>query len=96
MPVEYYQIPKDSVLEWDELGFKAYCADIAKYPDTSIDEAMVYSWHRLFFKVALVLHLGDEGQARDYAWDKVSRRPLCVPAIDPQLYLRFPPSQMEK
>jgi len=90
MPVEYYQIPKDGVLDWDDLGFKAYCHDIAKYPGYSIGDAMNSSWHWLFWKVGSLIHWGDEGQARDYALHKMSKRPENVPEIDPQLYLRFP------
>ena len=91
MPIEYYQLLQvDGQLGWDDLGFKAYCADIAKFPLSSIEEAMAYSWHRLFWKVGELLYRGDEGQIRDFALHKIAQRPQRVPAIDPQLYLQFP------
>jgi len=56
MPPEYYQIPKNGVLEWDELGFKAYCADLARFPASSVDDAMLHSWYRLFWEVGKILY----------------------------------------
>jgi hypothetical protein len=89
MPVEFYQVPKDGVLCWDELGFRAYCADIARFPGSSVDDAMLHSWHQLFHVVGKIIHRGDEGQAADYALHKIAQRPQVVTEIDPQLFLQF-------
>jgi hypothetical protein len=90
MPVEYYQMPKDGALAWDDLGFKAYCADIARFPECSVDDAMRHSWYRLFWEVGQILYRGDEGQVRDFALHKIGNRPEVVPVVDPQLFLQFP------
>ena len=91
MPIEYYQVPQENgQLGWDDLGFKAYCADIAKFPSCSVDEAMLHSWHRLFWKVGEWIYQGDEGQIRDFALHKVAQRPRVLLPIDPQLFLKFP------
>jgi len=90
MPEEYYQIPENGVLVWDDLGFKAYCADIAKFPAVSIEDAMLHSWYRLFWEVGMCMFRGDGGQVRDFALHKIGKRPLVVAPIDPQLFLRFP------
>jgi hypothetical protein len=89
-PQAYYQIQENGVLVWDELGFKAYCADIAKFPADSIEDAMLRSWYRLFWEVGVCMFRGDEGQVRNFALHKMGKRPSAVLPIDPQLSLQFP------
>ncbi len=95
MPQDYYQIPENGALVWDDLGFKAYCADIAKFPGLSIEDAMLHSWYRLFWEVGMCMFRGDEGQVRDFALHKIGKRPSVVPPIDPQLFLIFPTNPEE-
>ena len=89
MPVEYYQISRDGVLVWDEIGSKAYEADLARFPGSTVEESMLHSAYRLFWEVGKVLYKGDEGQVRNYALHKISQRPPVIPVVDPQLVLKF-------
>lgn len=89
MPVEYYQIPQDGTLVWDEIGIKAYEADLARFPGSNVEQAMLHSAYRLFWAVGKLLYRGDGGQVRDYALHKISQRPAVVPLVDPQLVLKF-------
>lgn len=89
MPVEYYQVPRDGVLVWDEIGTKAYEADLARFPGCTVEKSMSHSAFRLFWKVGTLIYKGDEEQIRDYALHKISQRPAVVPVVDPQLVLKF-------
>lgn len=90
LPDEYYKVPKDGELVWDDLGFKVFSADVARFPGAeSIESARLHSWYRLFWEVGKLIYKGDEGQVRDYALHKIAKRPQLVPAIAPQLLLPF-------
>jgi hypothetical protein len=89
LPAEYYQVLSDGVLEWDDIGTKAYAADLARFPGSSAEDAMLHSAYRLFWEVGKLLYKGDEGQARDYALHKIGKRLVVVPVIEPQLVLKF-------
>ena len=89
MPIEYYQVPRDGILVLDDIGTKAYEADLARFPGSSVEEAMLHSAYRVFWEVGKLLYKGDEGQVRDYALHKISQRHPVVPVVDPQLVFKF-------
>lgn len=96
MPIEYYQVPENGQMVWDDLGFKAYIADLAKFPDCSPETAMDHSWHRMFWAVGMWMFKGDEGQVRNM----LSTRWLGVRALFRKSTRSFscnsPPSQKRR
>ena len=86
LPVEYYQLRKNGVPEWDDVGWFAYQRDLGRYPDLRSDEAR----HRqsLFdFYCAEGKALGLEpGRAARYAMNRIGCRTRRR-KLDPQLFL---------
>jgi hypothetical protein len=93
LPEKYYQIAREGKFVWDDLGTKTFCADVARFAGSqSIDSARSESWYRVFWEVGKLLYKGDEGQVRDYALHKISRRPEVAAVVDPQLLFKFTPN----
>ena len=87
MPVEYYQVPKDGRMDFDDLGFKAYCDDLMKYQNCGEMEAMVTESHfRLFHSIGKRLYGGESKQALNWASDRIGYPPpKPIAPCDPQL-----------
>jgi hypothetical protein len=89
LPVEYYQVPKDGLMDFDDLGFKAYCEDLVKYQDCGeMDSMITESRFRLFYSIAKLLFGGESKQALDWALGRIAQPPpKAIAPFDPQLVL---------
>ena len=75
IPMEYYQIPEDGPMVFDDLGFRLYCTDLAKYQGVGDLEAMENeSLFRLFYKMGKLMFGRDCGtQALDFALNRIGQ-----------------------
>jgi hypothetical protein len=86
LPVNYYQVwdPESQVYRWDDLGFRAYCADLSRYPSAPTN----YLRQRLsqfLFHADVARSWGMDGKcAFDYA-----RRKLEAAGLGYQQLIQF-------
>ena len=75
LPVEYYQVPENGEMVFDDLGFRAYCADLVKYEGVGDMEAMENeSRFRLFYEMGKLMFGRDCGtQALDFALNRIGQ-----------------------
>jgi hypothetical protein len=90
LPLEFYKVPKDGGLDFDDIGFKAYLEDIGRYENwSSLADAVSDSQFRLFYEVGKLLFWPNKDEAHAFAVRRIAQKEEQVKKMDPQGLLLF-------
>jgi hypothetical protein len=87
LPIEYYQVKRDNVHEWDDLGWFAYQADVGRYPDLASDDARRRQSLFDFYSAEGAAFGYSAGQAARYAMNRIGYLERDGRELDPQIFL---------
>jgi hypothetical protein len=87
LPIAYYQIHNNGVLEWDDIGWFAYQQDLGRYADLDSDEARRRQSLFDFYCVEGAAFDMSPGQAARYAMGRIGYLETEGRELDRQSYL---------
>jgi len=87
LPIEYYQVQKNGVYEWDDLGRFAYQEDLGRYADLASDEARHRQSIFDFYSVEGAVFGFSPGKAARYAMNRLGYLERDGRDPDPQVFL---------
>jgi hypothetical protein len=87
LPVEYYQLLRDGVFQWDDVGWFAYQEDLGRYADLGSDDARRRQSVFDFFLVEGVAFGYSPAQAARYAMNRMGYLERDGRQLDSQIFL---------
>jgi hypothetical protein len=87
LPIEYYQIKRDNVHEWDELGWFAYQADLGRYGELCSDDARRRQSLFEFYSAEGKVFGFTPGRAATYAMNRIGYLEREGRELDQQLFV---------
>jgi len=87
LPVEYYQVLRNGVYEWDDLGWFSYQEDLGRYADLDPDDARRRQSVFDFFSFEGSVFGYSPGQAARYAMNRIGYLERNGRQLDPQIFL---------
>jgi hypothetical protein len=87
MPVEYYQVPKNDGMVFDELGWWHYQSDLQKFGGTEGEEDRITHSRFLLYCAHGMMLFGNRVQATQYAIRRIGYTLKEDVPIDPQVFL---------
>jgi hypothetical protein len=87
LPIGYYQVQKNGVYEWDELGWFAYQEDLGRYADLASDDARRRQSLLEFYCEEGKAFGYPPGRAATYAMNRIGYLERNGRQLDPQIFL---------
>jgi hypothetical protein len=89
MPIEYYQVPKNGGMVFDDLGWWHYQSDLQKFGGIQGEEDRIMHSRFLLYCAHGMMLFGNRMQAMQYAMRRVGYDIPETPVIDPQRWLEL-------